>query len=305
MIATLRGADVVRALVATAVVLVAAVPAQGALGSPTATSGETPAPTVAETPAPTVSPAPDPTATVTPTPVVTPTRTPAPDDRLLPDLVALAASRPTIQGWGNKRVLRFQSSLANIGRGPVEVRPSRAHPCPSGQRGSTQIVYRDVNGNQRYNLTTDTAVRRSRAGCMVYHRYHQHWHFNASARYTLVERRSGERNVIAARRKVSFCLRDSARAPERYGTSGYRETYGACTRNSAQGISVGWMDVYQRFLAGQSLRLPKGFKDGIYCLETTVDPLNQLLESRDDNRSIRALAIKGNRAAVRDTRHCR
>lgn len=204
------------------------------------------------------------------------------------------------------RLLRFESSLGNIGRGPLEVRPNRSYPCPPGQQGSTQIIYRDVNGNGRYARRTDTQVTRQQAGCMVYHPFHRHWHFRASARYALLDPAKEERVVVSARRKVSFCLRDSARVPARFGAFPYNKTYGLCTRTKPQGISIGWMDVYEAFLAGQSLRLPRDLKDGVYCIETTVDPLDQLIESNNrNNKSVRAVVIRGNRVGVRDTSRCR
>jgi hypothetical protein len=66
------------------------------------------------------------------------------------------------------------------------------------------------------------------------------------------------------------------------------------------------MDVYQSFLAGQSLQLPKKLKNGLYCLETVVDPLDQLFESDNtNNSSVRALSIKGNGVTGRDRKLCR
>lgn len=86
----------------------------------------------------------------------------------------------------------------------------------------------------------------------------------------------------------------------------YPEAYGSCSRQTPQGISVGWMDVYQSLLAGQSLKLPKNLEDGVYCLETVVDPLDQLTESDNDNNSaIRAFAINGDRVVRREQMHCR
>ncbi len=271
-----------------AALLVTAVPAQGA---PVATAGSSPTPT---SDTPTEPPTPDPTSTS------------APDRRLLPDLVAVPARNPSIQPRRDGRRLRFTASLGNIGAGPIEVRPNTLQPCPAGQHNSAQVIYLDGNGNGRYNRKKDTELVRHRAGCMVYHPYHQHWHFKASARYSLLDPSQGGRVVVSARRKVSFCLRDTARVPVRYGTFGYGLTYGSCTRTSPQGISVGWMDVYQSFLAGQALRLPKNLENGLYCLETVVDPINQLVETNDDNNSsVRALRIRGNRVLVRPTKRCR
>lgn len=66
------------------------------------------------------------------------------------------------------------------------------------------------------------------------------------------------------------------------------------------------MDVYQGFLAGQVLPLPKRLRDGLYCLETVVDPIDQLLESdNDNNTSVRAVAIRGTRVVFRPNARCR
>ncbi len=205
----------------------------------------------------------------------------------------------------NGRRLRFTSSLGNIGSGPLEVRPNQNQPCPAGQHNSTQIIYRDANANGTFEPRRDTGLARRRAGCMVYHPFHHHWHFKATARYTLLDPSAAEPVVVSARRKVSFCLRDTARVPEWMGSWGYPVTYGACARKTPQGISVGWMDTYQSFLAGQYLPLPKKLDNGVYCLRTVVDPLDQLTESdNDNNTSMRELAIRGNRVVQRPNTHC-
>jgi hypothetical protein len=251
------------------------------------------------------TPTPTPTET-TPTP--TPTGTvPPPDTRLLPDLVAVPASELSIhlnKKTGIRR-LRFTSSLGNVGVGPIEVRPNQNQPCPVGQHNSTQIIYRDANLNGIFEPLIDIGVSRHRAGCMIYHPLHHHWHFKASAQYVLYDPSAGLQAVVSARRKVSFCLRDTARLPLRYGFFTYPEAYGACTRRSPQGISVGWMDIYQSFLAGQSVVLPPGLADGLYCLTTVVDPIDQLVEvNNSNNGAVRALAIHGNRVRARPASRC-
>ena len=258
---------------------------------------------------PTESPSPTPTDTATPTPTPTPTATtttpPPADDLLRPDIVALRAQGLYISVRSNGRRLRFTSSLGNIGSGPLEVRPNQNQPCPAGQHNSTQIIYRDANGNGTYQPRRDTGIARRRAGCMVYHPLHHHWHFKATARYTLLDPGAAEPVVVSARRKVSFCLRDSARVPEWMGSWSYPVTYGACAKTTPQGISVGWMDIYQSFLAGQYLPLPKKLEDGIYCLHTVVDPLDQLTETNNDNNSsMREIAIRGDRVVQRPNTHC-
>ena len=303
------GENVVRGAVAAAAAVVAGlvvsvIPAQGTPGAVAAAGGvagtDTSTPTATDT-----TPTPTPTET-TPTP--TPTGTvPPPDTRLLPDLVAVPASELSIhlnKKTGIRR-LRFTSSLGNVGVGPIEVRPNQNQPCPVGQHNSTQIIYRDANLNRIYEPLIYVGVSRHRAGCMIYHPLHHHWHFKASAQYVLYDPAAGLQAVVSARRKVSFCLRDTARLPLRYGFFTYPEAYGKCTRRSPQGISVGWMDIYQSFLAGQSVVLPPGLPDGLYCLTTVVDPIDQLLEvNNSNNGAVRALAIHGTKVRALPATRC-
>jgi Lysyl oxidase len=224
---------------------------------------------------------------------------------LKPNLVVLKAADLSVQRTGNGRYLRFESALGNIGRGPIEVRPNTNQPCPTGHHHATQIIYRDVDGSRFYRRSVDTQIARRSAGCMVYHPAHNHWHFQAASRYTLFQP-GDERNLVrVARRKMSFCLRDSERIPRQYGSYHQREFYGACSKYSPQGISIGWVDVYQSFLAGQALRLPRSARDGLYCLRIKVDPKNQLVESDDrDNTSMRAFSLHGDAITFRRVGRC-
>ena len=224
---------------------------------------------------------------------------------LRPNLVVLKAADLHIQRTSAGRYLRFESGLGNIGRGPIEVRPNTSRPCPTGKHHSTQVIYRDVDGSGSFHRGTDTTLARRSAGCMVFHRAHDHWHFEAASRYTLFQPGRESDVRVTARRKMSFCLRDSRRVPAEYGRFHHAEFYGACSKTSPQGISVGWVDVYQSFLAGQALKLPDRARDGLYCLKIKVDPRNQLLESDDDdNTSIRAFSLRGDAITFRRAGRC-
>ena len=107
----------------------------------------------------------------------------------MPDLVSIPAADPElkVRKKTGVRVLRFESSLGNVGSGPLEVRPNRSQPCPPGQQNSTPLVYSDTNLNGVYNRLRDVTAWRHRAGCMLFHPKHDHWHFKASAQYSLVD----------------------------------------------------------------------------------------------------------------------
>ena len=225
---------------------------------------------------------------------------------LTPNLIVLKAADLYIQRTSLGRYLRFESGLGNIGRGPIEVRPNNNQSCPEGKRHATQIIYRDVDGSRFYRRDVDTEFARRSAGCMVFHIAHDHWHFQAASRYTLFQPGEDRSLVRVVQRKMSFCLRDSRRLPSRYGGASNRpQFYGGCSKYSPQGISTGWADIYQSFLAGQAVRLPASAGKGLYCLQIKVDPKNLLVESDDeDNTSMRAFTLKGDNVTFQPTARC-
>jgi hypothetical protein len=224
---------------------------------------------------------------------------------LLPDVRALKADELLLsRSSSGHRVLRFESGIANVGEGPLEVRPNSLRQCPPSEQHASQIIFRDGDGNGRYGRRHDTGFSRHATGCMAYHPAHSHWHLQAAARYRLYQLRRHQALLVSGR-KMSFCLRDSRRAPARWSAAHYAEFYGECSQSTPQGVSIGWVDVYQNFLPGQSIRVPDSVRDGTYCLRSTVDPLDALRETDDrNNTSVRAMALRGMRVAARPTRRC-
>jgi hypothetical protein len=180
-------------------------------------------------------------ATQTSQPTAAPTRTvPQPAPLLLPNMRSLSTSDLKIEVVGDTRRLRFASSLANVGPGPLYLLPRGRGRCPTGQHEAVQVLHRDVNRDGAFQRARDRAGYRQVTGCMVRHRGHDHWHFDAMAAYSL--RRAGSTDVLAARDKVSFCLRDNLKVPGQRVVVPRRH-FGKCSRNSQQGISPGWVDL--------------------------------------------------------------
>jgi hypothetical protein len=216
--------------------------------------------------------------------------TAAPADGLLrPNMRSLAASELRVVEEEGERRLRFAGSLANLGPGPMVVRPGARGVCPPRQISVRQIVHRDTAGDGAFQRRRDPARLSRDAGCMLDHPTHDHWHFDAMARYSL---RDAQGEVIAVRRKVSFCLRDNTRV--RGGERTVRRAYfGECDRRSDQGISPGWIDIYGPDLDGQYLVLPADTPTTTVCLVVTADPRDQLVETDEtDNRSVLPLRIR-------------
>ena len=102
---------------------------------------------------------------------------------------------------------------------------------------------------------------------------------------------------------MSFCLRDSRKAPEGRGPT--RRHYGDCGRKKVQGISPGWADVYRADLPGQMLKLPDELADGQYCLYAVADPLGLLRETDEgDNAAVRSIRFTGNEVRSGDRAAC-
>ena len=224
---------------------------------------------------------------------------------LLPDMTPLKAREMVAQLDDGHRRLRFTAGLANIGRGPMEVRPNNAQPCAAHKRHASQVIYRDIDRDHLFRRNVDIEFTRRSAGCMVFHPQHNHWHFEAASRYS-VYRPESAKNILVRARKMSFCLRDSERVPARLGTFHHPHYYRECGRDTAQGISTGWVDVYSSYLFGQALRLPDRLTDGVYCLGIRVDPRNELRESdENNNESTRPFRLQGDRVLSVKTDACR
>lgn len=190
---------------------------------------------------------------------------------LLPDLIPWASqSDGYIYDWvvqGND--LRLTTAMANIGTGRMELRGGAV-------QGNTQeVMQRVYEPNGTY---TDLL-----AGTFTHHPEHGHIHFDGFAEFRLraVLPGGGVGDIVAAGDKVSFCLLDV----ERYNNSGPSSPR-FLTCGQVQGISVGWADVYDRGLPGQSIDIST-VPNGNYWLEVVVDPDNRLLEANENNNVAR------------------
>ena len=209
---------------------------------------------------------------------------------LLPNLRSLDAADMQVQRVPGGRLLRFSASLANRGPGPLLLRsrPEGAG-CPPRQHPAAQVLHRDVNADGAYQPEQDVPGPVRRAGCMLGHPTHDHWHFDAMAGYSLRSPGTGRR--LATRPKVSFCLRDNRRIGG-VDTSVRQEHFGDCSRTGPQGISPGWLDVYLWDLPGQTLPLPAGTARQVLCLDLTADPRDLLAETDEsDNGSSITLVV--------------
>ncbi len=278
-------------LVGSLLILGACAPDERPSGSDTPRGDNTPTTTAPTTTA--TSRQPTPLDPVTPSP---------PDDRLLPDLQSLPAEDVRIEILNDGRRLRFTSIIANSGVGPVETTPDELRRCPDEQRHASQVIYHDEDGDGQFDRDVDTRTTTRPAGCMLDHPGHEHWHFDAAARYALTQ--PGSTEAIIEAEKVSFCWRDNREVPS-LADPRPDEFYGDCGYDRVQGITPGWADVYPERLDDQHLDLPDDLADGVYCLWNEADPLSLLVESDEgNNAAVLAIEITGNDVAEADGARC-
>ncbi|MFO1500531.1 MAG: lysyl oxidase family protein [Verrucomicrobiota bacterium] len=129
---------------------------------------------------------------------------------------------------GKRRLLRFTTETRNI--------------------GTADLVVGAPEGNPEF----------------VFHRCHDHYHFNGFIAHRLVQYQDGERRVVASSGKASFALEDSLRwDPSASSTARFTD--------EDQGLQHGWADVYSWVLPGQWVDAT-GVPPGKYVLELELDP---------------------------------
>jgi len=208
---------------------------------------------------------------------------------LAPDLITLPPDNiaiVSVKVRGNvERRLRFDNEIENLGPGPLEMFPT-TEGCATNARNLRlvkQNVYQDTIANNAFDRGGDTIGEVHDVGCSVFHPQHHHWHIENFASYELKSGGALNGATVASSTKVSFCVIDVHHivSPPGSPSSPY---YSSCGRNDTTGISVGWSDEYRSTLAGQYVVINE-VADGIYCLLSTADPLNHILESNDSNNS--------------------
>ncbi len=200
-----------------------------------------------------------------------------------------------------RRCLRFDSALANLGRGPLEVAyladADPAHPGPAAY----QRIYRtDDSYKSRFAIETE------------YHPTHLHFHIKDMYVAKMWKVNKRQRVVgdepLARSDKNGFCPEDTApyvaSAPDPnyscFGGSGA----GSDGALQVVGITAGWADVYPHYLPDQYIEID-GLKNGRYLFELEVDPNNVFVESSEtDNRVCVLLELQGSSASTLGERKC-
>ena len=193
----------------------------------------------------------------------------------LPDLGMARPSDIKASTGGETRLLRYTTTIVNIGAGAFELHAQRASTSDT-EMGVTQRIFDDAGGFR--DVPTTAVAFFAGDG-------HTHWHIRDLYR-TELTRLDGSN--VRTSEKHGFCFWDNARyrlslpgAPRSafYDSGGCGE---ASTLAVSMGLSVGWGDAYPAGLPDQKIDIT-GLEAGTYRLRMTADDGSWFAESNEEN----------------------
>ena len=200
----------------------------------------------------------------------------------VPDLAVAPLSDFRIEVVGGRRVLRFTTTMVNVGAGHFELRGHRAN--TSQPMAVEQWLYPTTARNQPPStiLATGAVAQYSGDG-------HNHWHVQEMMRFDLW-------NGIVTQRgaKIGFCFLDTdpydlslpgASSQPFYPGSGCGTNPNAL--GNIMGMSVGWGDKYSWFLTNQWIDIT-GLPSGTYTVRARADPNGFFVETSEVNQCAHA-----------------
>lgn len=196
----------------------------------------------------------------------------------LPDLAMSPLGDFRIEWVNGRRLLRFTAMMVNVGDGNFEVYGSRL--TTADPMEVEQIVRETANPGSDVvqRIPTNAEGKWSGDG-------HNHWHVQEMMRYDLWGNSGTLRGA-----KTGFCFLDSD--PYNTGLPGasqgpyYRASWCQFTPSALSnkmGISVGWGDEYEYYLAWQWVDIT-GLPGGTYVVRSKVDPYGFFTELNEANQ---------------------
>jgi hypothetical protein len=199
---------------------------------------------------------------------------------LLPDLVPAAPVDIHTINEDGVDLLRFTSTLVNVGTGDFLLRGTR-----SGPESDDWAVQQEIprSSGPADVVPTDAVMAWGGDG-------HDHWHVARVADYRLVKTddEGNEVDDVEAQvdTKVGFCFYDSGRQLERIGPDEAVYSHETCGHEDdtefAVGLSIGWGDTYHWLLPGQAFDITD-VPDGSYRLWAQADGSGWFQEANRDN----------------------
>jgi hypothetical protein len=196
----------------------------------------------------------------------------------VPDLAMSPLGDFRIEWVNGRRLLRFTAMMVNIGDGNFEVHGHRASTAQPMQ--VDQIIRETANPGSEVAQRIPTGAEGKWSGDG-----HNHWHVQEMMRYDMWGNAGTYRGA-----KVGFCFLDSdpwnLSLPGAASGSYYRGSWCQFTPSALSnrmGISVGWGDEYEYYLAWQWVDIT-GVPAGTYYVRAKVDPYGFFTELDEDNQ---------------------
>ncbi|PYP05397.1 MAG: hypothetical protein DMD27_07185 [Gemmatimonadetes bacterium] len=195
----------------------------------------------------------------------------------LPDLAMARLSDLSIRTSNGRRLLRYSTTIVNVGSGPFELHGQRASNAEP-EMSVIQRVFDDAGGSR--DIATSAVMVYAGDG-------HNHWHVRD---LQLQEVFRADGTSAGRSDKRGFCFWDNVSyrltlpgAPQSpvYQESGCGDQGSVTT---AVGLSIGWGDIYSASLPDQNVNIT-GLADGRYRLVVTADPGGWFAESDEANNS--------------------
>ena len=194
---------------------------------------------------------------------------------ILPDLATLPPYDLRVVAGPRRRILRFSNAVWNQGPGTLEL---VGYPLTI----RTSPVFQKLATSAGISFQHDV-------GFLEFHPEHHHWHWDGFSLYEIwyTDAQGQPTHLATTSSKVSYCMMDTSRIDPRRHPPGpdapERRQFGQCGWRK-QGISPGWIDIYQSYLPGQDMDITT-LPDGLYLLRSTVNPGGILAERDSSNNS--------------------
>jgi hypothetical protein len=208
----------------------------------------------------------------------------------LPDLGMARLEHLQIQTTEDgTRLLRFSSTVVNVGPGNFELHGQRDD--PTAEMTVTQRIFDDADG-YRDRQTTATMFYAGDG--------HDHWHVKDLAHYSLTRRETGR--VVRTDAKQGFCFFDNrwfGSSEPAYYTKGCANGM-PLALEVTMGLSRGWGDIYSWKTVGQYVDVTT-LRAGRYRLKAKADPAGWLRERKEENNFTWVdIRLRGNQVKVVD-----
>jgi len=195
----------------------------------------------------------------------------------IPDVAVVPLSDFRIETVGGQRLLRFTSTMVNIGAGHFELKGHRA--STSQPMAIEQWIYTD------HTRSTPSSIIPTPAVAMWSGDGHSHWHVQEMMRFDLWDGATTARGA-----KIGFCFLDTdSHDPSLpgYPPGGFYRGSGCGNSPSAlglqMGMSIGWGDKYAWSLPQQWVDIT-GLPSGIYTVRARADPNGFFVETNELNQ---------------------